>query len=87
MDGRCIHHLRYSLQSVSGTISDLIIMTLVITILVPLLNAEFLRLTFSKRPADFLYLLDHLFPIISFPVRWLCQSGILCVKSNIFIDI
>ena len=23
MDGRCIHHLRYSLQSVSGTISDL----------------------------------------------------------------
>ena len=23
LDGRCIHHLRYSLQSVSGTISDL----------------------------------------------------------------
>jgi len=30
-DGRCIHHLRYSLQSASGTISDLKITTLILS--------------------------------------------------------
>ena len=90
MDGRCIHHLRYSLQSASGTISDLKIIMLILAYESkeePFLSSSPLNLKYYPHHIRKGLLCNNILTIRIFTVNSFLQFLDMHFQRNFIIDV